>query len=248
MNLQVSAYVPGSSPVHRCDARVKITLLVAYTVALFLEATWLGQVLLALSFCALLALSRISAGRVLKMGLPVYVLAAVTVLFATINANVGFGLGCFYGVRMILLVLASLLLAYTTTSTMLTNALCWFMRPLRLLRVPVDDIATVCCLALRFIPLTAQELCIVHDALYSRGASFSSGGLVARLSAWASVFISLFVNLFRRADRVSVAMDARCYGAPGVVRSSLQRVQVGAGSAAALAVGLLLFAMIAAFL
>ena len=248
MNLQVSAYIPGSSPVHTCDARVKITLLVGYTVALFLATSWLGQALLALVFCVLLALSQIPAGRVLKMGLPVYVLAAATVLFAVINANVGFELGCFYGVRMILLVLASLLLAYTTTSTKLTNALCWFMCPLRLLHIPVDDVATVCSLALRFIPLTAQELCTVHDALYSRGASFASGGLVARLSAWASVFVSLFVNLFRRADRLSLAMDARCYGAPGIVRSSLGRVQISAGSVTALTVGLLLLALIAAFL
>lgn len=248
MNLQVSAYIPGSSPVHVCDARVKIVMLVGYTATLFCAQTWLGQLLLAAVFCFALMLSRVPVCRVLGMGVPVYVLAAATVMFASINAQVGFELGCFYAVRMILLVLASLVVVCTTTSTKLTGALCWFMRPLRLVRVPVDDIAMVFSLALRFIPLTAQELCLVHDAQYSRGAPFSSGGLFRRLAAWSSVFIPLFVNLFRRADKLSVAMDARCYGAPGSVRSSLECTRMGTGSAVALFAGLLFLALVAAFL
>ncbi len=125
----------------------------------------------------------------LAMGIPVYMMAALTVLFASINGQVGFALGCFYGVRMILLVLGSFIVVLPTTSTALTDALRSFVSPLRALHVPADDIAMVFSMAIRFIPLMAQELCAIHDAQFSRGASFRRGGLWQRVSAWPPVFI-----------------------------------------------------------
>jgi len=49
MRINVSSYIPGTSAVHACDARVKIVLLAAYSVTLFLVRSWMG-----LGLCALL--------------------------------------------------------------------------------------------------------------------------------------------------------------------------------------------------
>ena len=172
MQLRVNTYIDGDSFVHTCDARVKVLLLCAYTATVFWVETWLGQCLLA-GLCLVLALSaRVPLGRMLAMGIPVYMMAALTVLFASINNQVGFALGCFYGVRMVLLVLGSFIVVLTTTSTALTDALRSFVSPLRVLHVPADDIAMVFSMAIRFIPLMAQEVCAIHDAQFSRGASF----------------------------------------------------------------------------
>ena len=146
---------------------------------------------------------------------------------------------------MILLVLGSFIVVLTTTSTALTDALRSFVFPLRALRMPADDIAMVFCMAIRFIPLMAQELCAIHGAQFSRGASFHRGGLWQRLSAWPPVFIPLFVGMFRRADKLSVAMDARCYGVRGGRRTSLRDYRMTMPSVAALTCGLGLLAAIA---
>ena len=45
MRLTVNTYCGGTSPVHACDARVKIVLLAAYSVTLFLVDTWMGLAL-----------------------------------------------------------------------------------------------------------------------------------------------------------------------------------------------------------
>ena len=119
MQLQTSAYIPGSSIVHACDARVKVMLLFGFTISLFWVDSWVGQGLLAALCVASILLARIPVVRVLAMGIPVYVLAAFTVVFASINQQVGLGLGAFYGIRMILLVLASLAVVLTTTSSQL---------------------------------------------------------------------------------------------------------------------------------
>lgn len=275
MRINVSSYISGSSPVHACDARVKLVLLVAYSVTLFLVSTWAGLGLCALAFVAAVAASGIAPRRFFGLLAPVYVLAAFTIVFngfsfdvvqaasAGVPGGLGdvsagvlaevqpvalvgtFGLvpaglarGCFFAARIVLLVVASLVVTYTTTSTALTDALAAFMKPLRRLRVPVDDVAMVFSLALRFIPVTAEEFGRVHDAQWARGAAFSEGSLWARLRAWQTVLIPLFVGLFRRADSLAVAMDARCYGAPDAERTSLAARRIGSGSMLALVVGL----------
>ena len=160
----------------------------------------------------------------------------------------GFARGCFFAARILLLVFASLVVSFTSTSTELTDALASFLSPLRRLRVPVDDIAMVLSLALRFIPVTAEEFGRVYDAQWSRGAAFGEGSLWRRLRAWQTVFVPLFVGLFRRADALARAMDARCYGAPDVRRTSLSAKPFSVRSALFLAVGMLVCAAFALWL
>lgn len=121
--------------------------------------------------------------------------------------------GLFYAVRILLILFASFVVTFTTTATQLTNAFASLLAPLRVVRVPVDDIAMMLSIALRFIPLTADELTRVRNAQLLRGASFENGSLWQRISAWQTVFVPLIVGLFRRADALAEAMEARCYGA-----------------------------------
>ncbi len=77
--------------------------------------------------------------------------------------------GAFYGARILLLVFATLVVSFSTTSTEMTRALNSFLSPLSKFHVPTDDIAMVFSIALRFIPVTAEEFFRVRDAQWSRG-------------------------------------------------------------------------------
>ena len=284
MRINVSSYIPGTSPVHACDARVKIVLLAAFSVTLFLVRTWTGIALCLLLFAVAAAVSKVPLRRFFGLLVPVYVIVAFTVLFngfsfdvvhatsqaqsalGDVSAGVfaawapvpligsfgivpaGLARGCFFALRIVLLVVASLVVTYTTTSTDLTNALGGFLRPLKRIGVPSDDIAMVFSLALRFIPVTAEEFSRVRDAQWARGASFAEGSLWERLRAWQTVLIPLFVGLFRRADSLAVAMDARCYGTPDIERTSLAPRTFSVRSGCTLAAGLLTCVALAVWL
>lgn len=144
--------------------------------------------------------------------------------------------GCLYGARIVLLVLASLAVSLATSSADLACALGCFLEPLRRLRVPVDDVAMVFSVALRFMPVTAEEFARVHDAQWARGAKFDEGSLMERLRAWSAVFVPMFVGLFRRADALAAAMEARCYGASDH-RTSLHEMRMRPVDGAALVAG-----------
>ena len=123
--------------------------------------------------------------------------------------------GLYFAFRIVLLVSMTSLLTFTSSIVSLTDAISSLLRPLRALRVPVEDIATIFTIALRFIPLTAEEAEKIMVAQTARGAKFNTGGPIRRVKAWVPVIIPLFVNLFRRADDLASAMESRCYVGQG---------------------------------
>lgn len=216
-----SLYIPKDSPVHHADARAKLVLLLAFSISIFFASSWWGMLVAVAVFAGAFALSRLPARAVFLTVVPVYLLAIITVAFnafgyvpdaGIVFSAEGLQRGCFLALRICLLVWASLIVSYATTSTELVDAFLWFMGPLRAVRVPVDDVAMVLSIALRFIPLIVAEYGLVRDAQWSRGASFSEGGPWRRIKAHAAILLPLVAGLFRRADRLAQAMDARCYG------------------------------------
>ncbi|MBO7701326.1 MAG: energy-coupling factor transporter transmembrane protein EcfT, partial [Eggerthellaceae bacterium] len=110
----------------------------------------------------------------------------------------------------------------TSSSSDLLEAFRWFIGPLRHKRVPVDDVAFTLSLAIRFIPLVEQEFESVRMAQKARAAD-SVRSFRKRLGVMGQAFATMFVNLFRQADRMADAMDARCYGS-APVRTRLPKV------------------------
>lgn len=230
---------------HRLDARSKIIMLLVYSVSLFFIDTWAGMGVAFALFMVAFLLSGLPGRALFGMVKPVYVLVAITVVCNAFLfdygafgfSSEGFSRGCFYGARILLLVWMCLVVCLTSTSTQLTDALNSFLRPLRALHVPTDDIAMVFSIALRFIPLTAEEFVRVRNAQWSRGAAFDEGGAVARVKAYGAVLVPMFVGLFRRADSLAFALDMRCYGAPGVARTSVSAAPMDARAIAAAVCG-----------
>ena len=219
-------YVPGTSPVHRLDARVKLALVVAYVAVLFGADSWWGLVAALAAAVAAVAISGVPVRLALRglrpvVWLLVFTLAANALRLDAPDPLVSIGRlgldaqglqnGLYFAARIIALVLGTSILTLTTSPIALTDALTRIMAPLRHLRVPVDDIAMMFSIALRFIPTTAEEAEKIVVAQTARGAVFDEGGPVRRARAWVPVLVPLFVNLFRRADDLALAMESRCY-------------------------------------
>lgn len=209
-------YIDADTPLHRCDARVKIVALLAFSVALVAVPGW--PFLLASTCAAALAVAvaRIPLGVLNRMLAPVYVMAAFAFAFNVLAQPGGVGAlaGAFFAVRMVVLVGVSFVVCLTSASSELLDAFAWFLTPLRRMRVPVDDIALTLALSVRFIPVIEREFWQIRAAQVARGGE-ASGSFRRVLEVWGSAFSALFVGLFRHAEALSQAMDARCYGAAG---------------------------------
>lgn len=220
---------------HELDARVKIALLVAYSAALFGSRSLVGLGVAAALLAAVMLAGRVPVARLLREGAFTCIIVGFLFFYNVVAS--GWLAGAALAARLLLLVGASLLLMALSTPTELSEGLRRLLTPLGRLGLPVRDFSTSLAIALRFMPLLAEELGAVRAAQASRGAPFAHGGLVCRLRAYGGLMVPLFVGLFRRADRLAVAMDARCFGA-AVEPTQLAGRRFGARDGAALFVGL----------
>lgn len=223
-------YYPSASPVHRLDPRIKIVLVIAYIVGIFLCDSFLGYALTALLVFSVIATSRVPIGSALKSVRAITFLIVVTAvlnlffyageaenwtaswwIFTVKDTALIFA--CKMALRLFFLVLGTSLLTLTTTPIELTDGIESLLSPLKAVRFPVHDVAMIMSIALRFIPTLMDETDKIMMAQKSRGADFESGKLLSRAKALVPILIPLIVSAFRRADELAYAMDSRCYNA-----------------------------------
>lgn len=127
----------------------------------------------------------------------------------------GLNTGLLVAGRFLALALAATLVAFTTQTDQIAQALAWFLRPAARLGLPVDDAAMALALALRMIPDAASRGKRIADAMRVKGVNVGAGGPLAAVKSWIPVAIPLVVGLFRRSEAVADAMRARCYRSRG---------------------------------
>lgn len=234
----IGQYLPGDTALHRLDPRVKLALAAAFAFTLLALDSWRAAAVAALIVTYVVATARAPLGALLRGLKPVAWLMPFTivanalsaggdeVVFLGVDVSLAGGLtGLLLSVRVVLLILSTSLVSMTTSPVALSDGISSMIAPLRLVRVPVDDISMMLSIALRFIPVIAEEAELVVTAQQARGARFAQGGPVTRARAWVPVLVPLFVRMFRRADDLAWAMEARCYTGHGRTRLRVMRLR-----------------------
>jgi len=244
--ITIGSYLPGNSALHRADPRTKIIGALLLMIALFIT-NWWAPVLAALVLAAVLAgLARIPLSYLLRALRPViiillFTLAVNAIAFSPLRFSLyGFERGGLFALRIVAIMLIATLVTLTTSPVALTDGLTLLAGPLRRLKVPVDDLAMMLSIALRFIPTIMTEAQTIIKAQTARGAQFSSGPVLKRLRAWTVILIPLLIQLFRRADTLALAMESRCY--TGIGRTRLRVLKMRAGDGVALTIMILMLA------
>lgn len=219
-------YYPAQSFAHKLDPRLKLILLIAYIVALFIAKTFYGLAICALFVVLATVISNVPFGSVLRSVKGILFLLIFTALLNLFfhggdTLLVQWGIihiyleGVLFAVflmfRLIFLVLGSALLTLTTTPVSLTDGIESLLTPLKFIKFPVHALALIMSIALRFIPTLMDETNRIISAQKARGADFETGNIIKRVKAIIPILIPLLISAFRRADELGDAMDARCY-------------------------------------
>ncbi len=232
--IPIGNYLPADTIIHNLDPRVKLFTCMVIIVTVFLAVNYSGLLCTTIFCLVLIFTARIKIGYIFKGLRPLFIIILITFVVHLvltpghvlttlgpfkITAE-GLDRGIYMAFRLILLIGSSVLLTATTSPTRLTDGLQSLFRPLLKIRVPVNELALMVSIALRFIPTFALEAQKIAKAQASRGANFQTGGLSERLKNLIPIIVPLFIKSFKRAEELSLAMEARCYrGAVG--RTSL---------------------------
>jgi energy-coupling factor transport system permease protein len=141
--------------------------------------------------------------------------------------------------RFIELLFLTSLLTNTTRQTDLTHGIASMLQPFARVGLPAHELSLVGTIALRFVPLLAEQLEIIMKAQASRGAGIAQQGrlrFVNTARQAAALIVPLFIDAFRRGEDLILAMQARCY-AGGRGRSSYIRLHLARVDYVALGLG-----------
>ena len=237
-DITLGQYFPGDTVVHRLDPRTKLLLVIIYIVGLFNSVGWASYAFVILVTVLSMAISKIkprSALKGLKPLVIIIILTAVLNIFYTDGTPIvegwiitweGIERAVMMSLRIILLIVGTFMLTYTTSPIALTDGLEIMMGPLKKIKIPVHEMSMMMSMALRFIPTLIEETDKLMSAQKARGADFDSGNLFQRAKALLPILVPLFVSAFRRADELAVAMESRCYhGGEGRTRMKQLKMQ-----------------------
>ena len=257
-DITLGQYFPGNTVAHRLDPRTKILLVTLYIIALFSAKGLLGYMVMAATLAVCVKISKVGFKSLVRGLKPLVVIIAFTgilnIFFTPAETYLlewgilrisekGIQNALFMVVRIMLLVMGTFLMTYTTSPIRLTDGLESLLGPLKRLRVPVHELAMMMAIALRFIPTLIEETDKIMSAQKARGADFDSGNIFQKAKALVPILVPLFISAFRRADELAVAMECRCYHG-GEGRTKLHVLKYQRRDYVALAGGAVILALV----
>lgn len=221
-------YFECDSFIHKLDPRTKLLLLLAVIVFIFVSQSAIALLLVAILIFVSIIITKVPLKmylKNLKAVLPIIIFTMVINLFYNVSGEVivsfwklSITTGSVYralymAARILLLIVASAELTYTTTPNDLTDAIEKLLSPLKFigLKNAVHTLAMMMTIALRFIPTLIEETQKIMNAQKARGADLENGKLTDRIRALVPILIPLLISSVRRAYELAEAMECRCY-------------------------------------
>jgi len=239
-NIMIGQYFPGDSFLHRMDARVKILLLLILLIEVFAFTSAPVYLVMTVLTFLMIMISKVPMRMVLRSLKPLWWIILFTFvlhlfshpgreiyrIWQFVITQEGVEQGALISVRLMLLIILSTLLTFTTSPLKLTDALESLLSPFKRLGMPAHELAMMMTIALRFIPTLISETDKIMKAQQSRGADFVTGSILSRLKNMVPILVPLFLSAFRRADDLALAMESRCYRG-GEGRTRMKEMKLG---------------------
>lgn len=229
--------VPGTSAIHELWAGTKLLVVFAVSLLLSFYPGWIAIGLMALLVVVALRLARIPRGAMPSLPRWLWLL----LLFGAVTAAMGggdpvvqllshdFEVGGllkflrFTALSVVLLALGAMI-SWTTNVADVAPAVAALGRPLKRLRVPVDDWAVALALALRSFPMLLDEFRLLYAARRLRPKQVMPDGRArrrGRLTDLVDLLAAGVTVALRRADEMGDAITAR--GGTGQISAAPSR-------------------------
>lgn len=238
-DITIGQYFPGGSVIHCLDPRIKILLTIAFITILFVISDIFSLCLILVLILVIYKVAKISYKLIFKnlksMWFIILFTSVVNIFFTEGQliwkfwkfsvSKEGILFSILLIIRIINMITISSLLTYTTSPIELTHGLEKLMKPLKIFKVPVEDLSMMMTISLRFIPTLINETDKIMLAQKSRGARIDVGNIFQKLKSFIPVIIPLFISAFRAADELAVAMECRLYGI-GEKKTSIRQLKI----------------------
>lgn len=211
-------YRHGNTIVHRFDVRLKILYLAVFSL-ISVHISWIGLLVLTMVIVAAVSVVRLSIVSLFRdfryLGvLMIFVLAARSLsipdhafwrIDRLVFSHSGFMDGTIYCWRLTLITLMGVVMLASTRSSEIRAGIQWMLKPVPF--IPEKKVGMMMGLIVRFIPVILNQVMETGQALRARGIE----GRRNPFHRMAILGPPLLRRTFLQADRLVLAMEARCY-------------------------------------
>ncbi len=217
-------YIYGNSLIHQFNAQGKIIVFMILIFSTVFTNSFIGYILLFTILGMIIILSKFhlrvifsSIRHIWKFFIVIFILNVLffngdTILFQwkfiqLTKEGIHHGITIIFNV-FIILILGNIF-TLTTELTEIINGLEALLMPLSHFKLPIEQAVLILTISFQFIPTLLQESDTIRKAQTARGADFENNHLHKKIMAAGALFIPVFIAAFKRADDLSIAMEAR---------------------------------------
>lgn len=230
MSVSIMPYLSSNKIIYKLDPRVKIFMLLVMIIIPMLFVDIIYELLLVITLLIIALFSGIKLSTIWKFLKPIIPLFIFLIIFDTLFESWGntvfyqlgqvklYKEGALFGLTMVLRMLTMVL---ATIIVIVSTDPASFIIALRSMGVP-HSIAFMLSTSLRFVPTLMGKALMIQDAQKSRGlrSGEEAKNLIKKVSTMIPIIIPLFVTSLELAQKLSLAMDARGFGASKTITYS----------------------------
>lgn len=209
-NIMIGKYYPITSKVHQMNPLSKIICVILFILMTFVSTT----IELNLFLCGLTLLIMILTNIPLKLyykSLKSLKLLIIFIIIINLIFKISLENTIVMIIRLCLVVIYTSILTLTTPPTEITYGLEKLFSPLKLIKVPVNQMALSITLALRFIPNIIDQAHKILKSQASRGIDYQNTNLKGKILAIKSMLVPMFILTVKKADDLALSMEIRLY-------------------------------------
>ncbi|MBO8160050.1 MAG: energy-coupling factor transporter transmembrane protein EcfT [Thermosipho sp. (in: Bacteria)] len=210
MRFIIGKYVPENSFIHSLDPRSKIIGTFILITSILLVTNLWGYLIPFFLFLGLVLLS--------KINIKIYLNSVKNLWFLIMFASVvqffvsGVQMAFYIALRLLFVVIFASILTFTTPPLLIAKGLSEMMKWFGIKERYREDFSMIMTISIRFIPVLFDEIDRITKAQIARGAKFDQPGLRYKIKGLVVIVIPLLVSTLRKAEEISIALQARKYG------------------------------------
>lgn len=202
-------YYNYNSVIHRLSPVFKLISLMIMIVGIFFIDSYIDILMFSLYLVLVMVYSDIGIITYLKNIYSIKIfLLFIFIIDLIFNSNINNIVFDLY--KLIFIIIYSSALSYTTSTSEITYGI---ERILKVFNnyIPVNDIAMIITLTIRYIPTLTMEADRIIKAQKMRGIDFDSKNIKNKISSLVGVFIPMFILSLKKSESLGDIMDLRLY-------------------------------------
>lgn len=208
-NITFGKYYNKNSVIHRLSPVFKLISLLIMIVGIFFIDSYIDILMFSLYLVLVMVYSDIGIITYLKNIYSIKIfLLFIFIIDLIFNSNINNIVFDLY--KLIFIIIYSSALSYTTSTSEITYGI---ERILKVFNnyIPVNDIAMIITLTIRYIPTLTMEADRIIKAQKMRGIDFDSKNIKNKISSLVGVFIPMFILSLKKSESLGDIMDLRLY-------------------------------------